>query len=306
MPPSRRTIIALGAALLSTGCVEAGLVFPGSDTTPDEDRCHGGVDVRTDDFDPATDLSYSLRQTGRAIVAEAATAEYVDYSTYGEPPLDADAFVTYDGTFYRTDYSIVSSERVPAFSMDVRSERERDVPADATVVAFDALPEVDRTALRAATLPEHEEELAQQFAVEGFPASYPDGGDDSRLVGTTTWVRWRDRPIRVEVADEADTTRERRTVRYTVDQVAATAAEFRQYVADRYLVRLGDLPADQRAIVEAAVDEKYEECRPQSEALAALRSRLAEGDRLPTPGRTAWYVAFDGRQFALTVNEWEH
>ncbi|WP_254768692.1 hypothetical protein [Salinilacihabitans rarus] len=305
MPPSRRHVVALSATLLSTGCLGAKSIGPGSDTEPDEDRCHSGVVVRTAGFDPADDLPYQLDRTGRSIVAAAATAEYAEHTTYGEAPLEADAFVAHDGAFYRTDYAVATVERVPAFSMDVRSDPDQEPPADAAVVAFDDLPAVDRTALGAALNPEGEdEELGRQFAVREFPAPYPDGGAASRLVGATTWVRWRDRPVRVEVAGESDATRERRTLRYTVERVAETDAEFRQFVADRYLVRLDDLPADQRAIVEAA-DDGYEECRPQSEALAALRSRLAEADSLPTPGRDSWYVAFDDRRFELGITEWE-
>lgn len=305
MPPSRRHVLALGATLLSPGCLGAGSVGPATDAKPDEDRCPSGVVVRADAFDPAADLPYQLDRTQRSIVADAAAAEYVEYVAYGEAPLDADAFVVHDDAFYRTDYAVATVERVPAFPMDLRSDPDREPPADAAVVAFDDLPEVDREALGAALDPEREGEGApRQFTVREFPAPYPDGGTESRLVGNATWVRWRDRPIRAEVAGESDATRERRTLRYAVDRVAETDAGFRRFVADRYLVRLDDLPADQRAVVEATVDDGYEECRPQSEALAALRSRLDGAERLPTPGRDAWYVGFDDRRFELRISEW--
>ena len=151
---------------------------------------------------------------------------------------------------------------------------------------------------------ERRELPSESLSVREFPAPFPDGGDDSRLVGGVAWVRWRDRTFRVETAADSETTQKRRTFRYTLERVAADAGEFRRRIADRYLVRLDDLPEDQRAVVERARDGGYEECKPQSKALADLRRRLPDSGRLPEPHGDSWYVELDGRRFRLELAEW--
>lgn len=328
MAPTRRRVVCLGAALLSTGCLGTGqgptdteppdtdgtATSPSTDvrtphdghTQPATDRCAGGVDVRTNPFDPASDLPHTPGSTERAIVDEAVARGRVEETTYAQPLLESGVFVTHEGAFYRTQSTVVQVEDVPAFSMDVEWEHGQTAPAEATVVSFEALPRVDRDALRAAVLdPEHEGLPQQGLSVREYPAPYPDPGP-SRLIGTLTWVRWRDRTFRVRVAEASETTQERRTVRYTVERVAETAEAFRRHVTERYLVTLDDLPEPQRELLEDALVHGYEECRPTSTALSGLQERLSGFERLPTPHEDSWYVAFDGRRFRLAITEWVH
>lgn len=328
MSLTRRRALALGATLLSSGClgtdppagaksdrptdVTTETTSPPSTAAEDrsgtDDRCQAGVQVRTSVFEPADDLPLTPGETERTIVAEAAENGHADYRTYGERPLETGVFVTREDAFYRTHATVTATERVPAFPMDVEWERGQAAPTDATVVPFDDLPSVDREALRVAVLePDHREELPQEgLTVREFPAPYPGGGDDSRVIGRETWVRWRDRTFRVTVAAEAETTQERRTIRYTVERVATTADAFRRVVTDQYLVRLDDLPEAERAIVEDALVRGYEECKPQSTALTALRERLSGIERLPTPHDDSWYAALGGRRFRLEIGGWVH
>ncbi|WP_152042046.1 hypothetical protein [Salinigranum salinum] len=332
MPLARRRALVLGATLLSSGCLGTGPstgaetdrptdrptdvtteTTSSSPTTADDrsgtdGRCQAGVQVRTSAFDPADDLLLALGETERTIVVEAAENGHADHRTYGEHPLETGVFVTHGDAFYRTRATVTATERVPAFPMDVEWERGQAAPADATVVPFEELPSVDREALRVAVFdPDHGEELPREgLTVREFPAPYPGGGDDSRIVGTETWVRWRDRTFRVTVAAEAETTQERRTVRYTLERVGATADTFRQFVTDQYLVRLDDLPDAGRAIVEDALVRGYEECKPQSAALTALRERLSGVERLPDPHEDSWYAALGGRRFRLEIGGWVH
>lgn len=321
MPLSRRRVLALGSTLLSVGCLGTGPASPDSDSrrsasgqsatstsereSSDASNCEAGIDIWTDAFDPAADLPRTLDETERSLVAGAAAGDGAEYGTYAQAPIARDAFVAHDGAFYRTDYAVASVEQVPAFLMDVGWERGRKAPADAAVVAFDALPAADRKALRAAVLdPERRGLPSESLSVREFPAPYPDGGGDSRLVGDVARVRWRDRTFRVETAAESEATQRWRTFRYALERVAADAEEFRRRIADRYLVRLDGLPEDRRAIVERARTDGYEECEPRSEAIADLRGRLPDSGRLPEPHGDSWYVEFDGRRFRLRVSAW--
>lgn len=329
MLSTRRRALALGAALLSAGCLGTGQRTPGAErpdtgdtatsppteagtTHPERtaqsttDRCVGGVNVRTTAFDPASDLPHTLGSTERAIVDEAVASGHVDDTTYAQPVLESDMFVAHGERFYRTNSTVVQVEDVPAFSMDVHWERGQTAPAAATLVSFETLPRVDRDALRAAVLhPTHEGLPQQGLSISEYPAPYPDA-DASQLIGGRTWVRWRDRTFRVRVAGTSETTQERRTVRYAVEPVADTPEAFRQYVAAQYLVVLDDLPAPQRELLEDALAGGYEECRPTSAALSGLRERLSGTERLPDPHEDSWYVAFDGRRFRLAIAEWVH
>ena len=319
MSPSRRRVLGLSATLLVAGCVGS----PPSSGASDDDRtdspppttegrgretttdsCQSGFHVSTDPFDPVSDLPADLDERERSLVAAAVAGEDATHTTYAQPPLSGATFVAYDGAFYRTASSVASAERVPAFSMRVEWERGQEPPADAAAVPFDDLPAADRDALRGALSGSERKGLPKEsLSVREFPAPYPDGGDASRLVGSVTWVEWRDRALRVELAGESTTTRERRTYRYTVDRVAATPDAFRRFAADEFLVTLDDAPAPQREIVRTALDDTYEECAPPSDALAGLRERLAGATPLPDASRE-WYVALDGRRFRLAVRRW--
>ena len=330
MPPSRRRVLAVTGFLLTAGCIESSPAGPATDrdsngtespepsdrSATDTDDCHSGVTVTTDPYAPVSELPVDLDQQERSIAATAANEAHADFETYGQAPLRADAIVRQDGAFYRTDYSEATAEEVPAYTMDVYWENGQTAPAEATVVGFEDLPATDRQALRiAAVSPEDGgredgeggDGLPQEtLSVGEFPAPYPDGGTDSQLIGTRTWVRWHDRTFSVDVADESIATQERQTYGYTLERVAADESAFHEFVGEEYLVELTDLPASQRSIVSAAVEDHYEECLPDSDALGDLRERLSEKPSLPQPSDRSWYVTFEGRRYRLAILEWSH
>ncbi|WP_018258636.1 hypothetical protein [Halomicrobium katesii] len=320
MQRSRRRVLAASASLLAAGCV-------GFDTTSLEDDrrdqrsptsspngsetdgCTSGIVLTTGPYAPAADLPATLSETERSIVERAASDGPASYTTDGASPLRDGVIVRHDGAFYRTKSEIVAVDAIPVYEMDVSWEEGQTAPDSATVVAFEELPESDRAALESAALdPESEGEgdgLPQrQLSIRAFPAPYPDGGTDSRLVGSRTWVRWRDRTMRVDVAGDSEGTKERRTFEYTLERVAADESALRSFAAERYLVALDDLPEAQRSILTAATDGRYEECAPASTALSALQERLSEGEQLPHPNDDAWYVALDGERSLLQSSEW--
>jgi hypothetical protein len=318
MERSRRRVIAAAGTLLTAGCLESGPPAGSSDTESSSrgsptgtDDCTSGITLSAEPYDPPADLPIHQNEVERSIVETAATEETAEYVTYGSEPLRADVLVRYDGSFYRTDYGVTATETVPAYTMDLHWEAGQSAPEDATVVPFSDLPASDRAALEAAALdPETEGEgdgLPQRtLSIQQYPAPYPDDGTDSRLVGSRSWVRWRDRTMRVDVAGESDGTKERRTLTYSLTEVATDEAGFRDFVADRYLVEFGNLPSEERPILTKAIEDSYQECASASSSLSALQGRLPADEHLPYPHDDAWYVAFDGERYRLRTTKWVH
>ena len=276
--------------------------------------CLEGVTLELRPFDPAAHATVPLDDERRAVVAEAVEDGVAKVVAYGEESLRDGVFVEYDGAFYGIDHA-VESTAVSAYRMGVEWERGQEAPADTTVVAFADLPESDRTALRIVINGGErgrvgESESAggprlptESLSIGDFPAPYPDGGDGSRLVGNgVTWVSWDGNVLRVELG--ASTEAERRTHSYTAEQVAGSAAGFREAIAPEFLIRLTDLPRNERTIVERAIRDKYRGCGTISDTAPTLQERLAEKKQLPGPSGGEWYVRFDGDDYLLTLFQW--
>lgn len=339
MQRTRRSVLAASVTLLTAGCLETGSTptegAPGGqngeatttdteatatgteevstgteETVTGTDGCHSGTTLRTAPFDPVSDLPVDLDEEERSIVETARSEGTAEYVTYGTEPLRSGVIVRHEGAFYRTDFSR-SIEAVPAYTLDLYWEDGQTAPDDATVVPFEDLPAPDRTVLETAALGDGEEGegdgLPQRtLSIREYPAPYPDDATNSQLVGNRTWVRWRDRTMRVDVAGESDSTTERRTFHYTLEQIAEGDAAFRAFAADQYVVTLDGLSASERSILSEAIADRYEECRPDSDALAAIRERLTDADALPHPRNDSWYVEFEGERYRVQITQWAH
>jgi hypothetical protein len=337
--PSRRRVLASAAALVTTttGCLGSdspaatdrdprGSASPTTGTTRREspqtgtetetnggptENCQSGVAVRTEPFAPVEQVAIAVDDPARPIV-DAATGDgsggSTQITTYGQAPIHDGVFVRYEGAFYRSRHSEVERESVPARTLSVRWEKGQTAPADAETIPYAALPGSDQRALRLAIFgPVYERGLdrhpRQGLRVSEFPAPYPDGTSDSRLVGNDrTWVEWQDRVYAVRVGGETET--DRRTYRYGFERVASSAERFRSVVADEYLFALDSLDDAEREIVESAVDGGYEECEPTSAAFDSLRDRLNAERDLPHPREGEWYVSYDGERYLLDVGGW--
>lgn len=327
--PSRRTVLATVGSLVGSGCLgPAGGPGPtdaparnARDGSPTDDEhtggprsadgCTAGYHVTAEPFDPARDLTVRLDDPERALVGDAVEEGPVAVDLYaGSPPLDDDAYVEYDGTYYETATSQVDTTEIPAVVTNVEWEKGQEAPDGSDVVAFDDLPESDREALRFAVYGgrfdrERHGHPREGLSVREAPIPYPSGTGDSVLVGDgERWVRWNDRTYRVWTAGETTTTRNRFHVEVTA--VAGDADAFREHVAEHHLLELADLSSAGREVLREATEGTYEECEPASEGLAALQSRLPEDDRLPPPRNDAWYVAFEGERHELHVHQWVH
>jgi hypothetical protein len=291
----RRGALSVAAALLTGGCL-GGI---------GNDGCTNGVYVDADPFDPVDALENRLDDRERTVAGDTIETDGSRLVTYAEAPFRDPTIVPHDGVFYRLQRERADAVDVPAFALDAEWEEGQTAPSTAEVVQFDELPENDRLAFRLAMPTGKGDRFPQGFSVGEYPAPYPESGDGSVLIGNTTWVEWEDRTVRVEVAGERTGTTERVTYEFSAERVADDAEGFRSFVADEYLVDLSDVPEAQLEILRSARGEgSYEECLPASDALAALRERLDEAEKLPEPYRNEWYVAFEGERSVLSVAEW--
>ena len=277
-------------------------------------RCLRGFTLELRPFDPREHATVSLDDERRAIVTEAIEDGKAKLVSYGETPLEDEVFVADSGRFYEIHHAVETTV-VSAYRMNVEWERGQEAPADATVVEFADLSKADRTALRLAICGGEPGQTGESGTTDGhclpteglsvsdFPAPYPDGGDGSRLAGDgLTWVSWEGNVLQVELG--ASTQTERHTHSYTAERVAGSVAAFREVLASRFLVPLTELPRDERAIVDRAVQKQYEGCAGVPSALPSLHERLTEEKRLPFRAGDGWYVRFEGTDYLLTLFRW--
>ena len=290
----RRGALAAAAALLTGGCLGG----------VGNDGCSSGVNVDAEPFDPVNDLDHRLDERERTVAGEAVENDRSQLTTYREAPFRDPTLVTHNGAYYRLSREIADSVDVPMFALDAEWEEGQSAPSGTEVVQFADLPETDRRVFRLAMPQERSGQFPEGFSVGEYPAPYPDGGDGSALIGNTTWVEWEGRTVRVEVAGEQTGTTERVTYAFAAERVAEGDEAFRALLADDYLVDLSEAPEAQLEILNSARGGGYEECLPASDALAALRERLNDEEKLPEPYPNDWYVAFDGERSRLSILEW--
>ena len=289
----RRGAVSLAASLLTGGCLS---VVSGS--------CDSGVNVELHQFDPFAELGGRVVRRQRRIAAEAIEGDDPRVTVYRAAPFTEPTLVPHDGAVYRVGQSTVDSVDVPAFAFSVDWHLEQKTAAGTEGVRFEALPENDRRAFLIVA-PPPDGHPPEGFEVNEFPAPYPDDGDDSVLVGGTSWVEWEGKTVRVEVADERTGTVQRITYDIAAERVAADEAAFRSHLAEEYLVDLSDAPEPQLEVLREARGDVYGACEPRSDTPAALRERLAEEPTLPEPYPDDWYVAFDGERSRLSLTEWD-
>lgn len=318
---TRRTLLAQATTLLGAGALAGclgGPSGPGTDDeppdgTPDDhtDDCTSGFSVTADAFAPTEDLLLALEGPEQALVEDALAEGPVTVERYSaQDPLPDGAYVERDGAYHELSVAEGETTEIPAVLLDVAWEDGQTAPADATAVQFADLPAVDREALGYALDGdsfggESEGHPSESLSIQQFPAPYPDGTDDSALVGAgETWVRRDGRTY--SVTADGRTTTDRHEFEVDLEMVAETDEAFRTHVDERYRVSLEDRSEPAKDVVRQAAADGYQECDPASDGLAELRDRLPQDRLLPHPENNAWYVTLDGEGYALTILNWLH
>jgi len=273
-----RAVGGLGVAAL------AGRLSPVSGSDP----CLGS-DEGTLDLDEATATGVSnefstpldrLSHATRVTVADALETETGEATARGYylPDPRTEFVVTGPGAgYYRL--RVTERDRVQTTGYEYAVEIDVDdsaLPDGEAVRSFAELPAHDRESLRSAignprlVHAPHYGSFSVVFAYEDT-----DVRDRSAFVpgGDTRYLEWDGVPLRLTFEERRKVGVASATV--ATELVATSPSEFRDHVGDRRGVVLDSLPADQRDVVDRAVDGTYAECEPYSEPFSDLRERLS-------------------------------
>lgn len=322
---TRRSLLAAAVPLLVGGCIgdspppeqpststhDTRSPTDGSDTSTATADCTRGYTVAISPFEPTEQLVTGFRPAQQRLVDRILADNGVVLQTYGQRPIRDDQYTREGNVFYRIGYEQTDAEEVRARRADLSWENGQEAPADEPVVAYTDLPEIDQQALEYLIYgPKYSREglPTQGMSVGDAPAPYPRGTDGSELVGAgTEWVEWDDRVYEVTITTE-ERTITRRTFDYDATRVADSEAEYREYVADRYLRSLGELSSEARSVLEAAIeageDGMYEDCNEPSAGYDALKTRMEDLTELPDPHTDHWYIAYDGERYLIEIGGW--
>ncbi|AXG09909.1 hypothetical protein [Haloplanus rubicundus] len=313
----RRALLSVSATGLAAtaGCLGPAFGF-GTDCPRGADlRLRPTTDADTADgaSDPVESLSPPERAAARDALGGAEPTMWVPEPS--SPPFSDSAFLAADGTYVVAETAVVSTADRTGYEFTLETGPETTATGDA--LAFADLPAVDRTAFYAALgYPGRREmerfERARSISI-GALLAYPDDEAESRseLVPdpAAETLHLGGQEFRFRIERTKPTTVETRRV--AVRMVADSTDEFVALVYDRYGVDLDerDLSAEQRDIVETAIDDGYDECAPYSEAYADLQRTLGrqvtrvtdDGDGVAT---TPAADAPDRVDYANYENEW--
>jgi hypothetical protein len=231
------------------------------------------------------------------------------YTTYGYRALPADAYVTHDGTYYRTDNVVTGRERIERSLVRAEEVPAEEVPDDA--VFLDSLDDPSQRIV---------EMLHVDAVTDGEAAPEPLRGGAYVLrrhaerkspLGTGELDG---RVVRVEDGDQPGY-RIRRTRKPILEtaytalavRVADSRAVFREVVfATRVDVELAprDLSSDARSVLEETIAAgTHEEREPLSTGYGSLLRALEVADVEEAAGdRRLWYDG-DYYRYALFVND---
>lgn len=284
--PTRRAVLAGGLVTLTPGCLES---------------CTEVHRVRAEPFEPTEDLVDDLDGPAADLAARTIEEGPTSVESIWATPIRDETIVVHDGGYYRIDLVSETDEEIPALQVDLEWEAGRVPPGDAQVIAFEDLPESDRFALDHAV-------YGGDYGGDGFPERglsqsdrpipYPDGRDGSDLAGRQhVWIDWDGRFVELDVHGPDRTTRT--TYEYEAVELATSDEAFRAWVADERIRTLDGLTEGEREIVEAAIDDEYEDCEQRSESFQRLQDRLAGADG---DGYDVWYVDYEGEWYRLTIS----
>jgi len=287
----RRALLSVGLSLATAGCFGFGSGCGRSATL--ELTAVNDADVA----DAESDAPDSLSPPERDALDAARRGESPTMWSVGDP-FSGVEYVVVDGTYYAVDTPAESMVERPGYALSLDTDGTTP-DGSRRSVAFDDLPAVDRTALFAALGYPGSREMARYERARsigmGGTLAYPtdDAQSRSELVPEPSHdvLRIAGRDFRMEVGDPRQVTVEQ--FRIGLRDVAATPDAFATLVYEREGVDLDDRPlsAEQRDIVETAIDAGHDECAPYSDAFVDLQGELGG-------------VGGDGFDYANYRDEW--
>jgi len=202
------------------------------------------------------------------------------------------------GALYETnDWEAAPGEIQTIYGVTALSVEEQ--ASDETAIAFDDLPEYDRRRL------DHlqDGEISEaRFANTEWYVPSEDSVEESAFVPDQQYDR-----IAVDGDFVVIETRETRaialTYRYDVERIAESVADFGAEIRTEYEFVLDALSEDERAIVEAAIEDEYTTTEKE-EAFVGIGERLAEEDPIKSDGTNSfeWITEYDGSSYWVKLS----
>lgn len=237
----------------------------------------------------------------RRVATDALDDGEATYRGFYEPNVGGE-YVADDAAYYRLAVEAGEHVETTGYRYEVTFGDDVATPtADDRVIDFADLPPADRDAFLGAFGRKVSAIRSASGARFSVVFAHVDGATRERSAFVppvdTTYVRWQGKTLRVTFAEERPVTVV--TYRVTAERVARSTAAFVDGVLDRRGVVLDGLSAEQRDIVESAVDGGYDACEPYSDAFADLLDRLSTGEH-----GFASFVRYEGRWYISQVSQW--
>lgn len=235
-----------------------------------------------------------LSSDRRALV-EAAVAGEAPRRTGRSPPYEASRPLEHDGAVYEISHDVVDTRSVTRYTIRVDYDPETTPSA---VVAYEDLPEADRTALEGQVPPGEDPPTGEGFDLDST-YRYPVDAESVLLDEECDGVRYEGETYRLEIEPNREVTVE--TYEYRAERVADSAAALGRQLRERYLFTLSGLSEEEQRIV----DEATRIYRPDDgvpEAFRSLADRFRAHDPVETgDGRGTYLVRYDGTVYWTTL-----
>lgn len=290
--PTRRRVALLTATASATalsGCLD---VDPGDDARAETVlRLDGASTVGvSNEFSTPVDR---VGHAGRTAVRTAIDGDEATVEGYYAPGVSAPYVVTDDPEYYRVETETLRSVAATGYEYAVEVDAvDSFLLGPPSSVPFADLPAHDRDAVRDA-LGNASLVHAPHYPPFGVTFAYAsaDRRERSRFVPANDGqrVEWDGELLRF--AFDGERSVEVRTAAVRAEHVASSPEGFRRVVGTRRGRSVDDPTADQRAVLDAAIESEYAESEPHSDAFATILDALSAG------GELVPLVRYDGRWY---------
>jgi len=211
-----------------------------------------------------TDLSHDSRSVAVGAVENGSTN-----ASGQRPPFDPALPVRHEGRYYNVSDTVVGSRQATRYDIEVTVASAN---ATGETVAYEDLPAVDRRVLAGPLARPIDEDDSPTVGVSrAYTAAEV---NESRLVPDPEFDYVTDDGERYRVAVTGSRPDTVETYLYTATEVAETHGAYADYLRDRYLFSFTDLSAEERDVVEEAVDGEYQNDDELTPAFRSLVDRF--------------------------------
>lgn len=290
VPTTRRHLLAGAASAGSiavAGCLQFGTGCTRSLTLRLEPTTDADIVERN--ADPPAEL----HPVGRSLVERAREDGAATFRSHADPPVPGTGYVELDGRYVRVVTEVTGNTTVTGYTFDVTMDEESTAggsPGD--TVAFEDLPAHDQQGFLAGLdFPP----VGKIDGTKSMSGSATIAYAEQSLVESSVlipdpeygYVEYRGHPFRLAKTGTEQVTVLTHEVR--LEQVADSPAALAELVRDEHgvVLRSDDLSAEQRDVLETAIEDGHDECAEYSTATRGLVDRLREADYARYEG--TWY-----------------